>query len=239
MDIFGAADPFATLLWGSLAGCLMAIGLSVSQKLLSIEESINAIVGGMRAMMIAIIILTLAWSLGDVTEVIGTAQFLSLLLSDRVAVQLIPVIVFVTSAAMAFATGTSWGTMAILLPVVIPLTVALGGAEVYPGGASEGILLGAIGSVLAGSIFGDHSSPISDTTVLSSTASACDHVDHVRTQLPYAVGVGIVGMVLGNVGTAYGLPPWIALLAAGAILYLTLRIFGTKVSAEAVVPAQP
>ena len=232
MDIFGAADPFATLLWGSLAGCLVGICLSLSQKLLSIEESIDAVVGGMRAMMVAMIILALAWSLGELTEAIGTAQFLSLLLSDRVAVQLIPVIVFVTSAAMAFATGTSWGTMAILLPVVIPLTVALGGFELYPGGASDGILLGAIGSVLAGSIFGDHCSPISDTTVLSSTASACDHVDHVRTQLPYAVGVGVVGMALGNIGTAYGLPPWIALVAGAGILYFALRMFGRKLTGE-------
>ena len=237
-DIFGAADPFATLLWGSLAGCLVGVGLSLSQKLLSIEESIVAIVGGMRAMMLAMIILTLAWSLGDVTEAIGTAQFLSLLLSDRVAVQLIPVIVFVTSAAMAFATGTSWGTMAILLPVVIPLTVALGGAELYPGGASAGILLGSIGSVLAGSIFGDHCSPISDTTVLSSTASACDHVDHVRTQLPYAVGIGVVGMVVGNIGTAYGLPPWIALIVGGVILFIALRMLGRKVTDEEIVPAE-
>ena len=103
------------------------------------------------------------WSLGAVTEEIGTAQYLSRLLSDRIALELIPVIVFVTSAAMAFATGTSWGTMAIMLPLVIPLTVALGGAATYPGGEQAGILLGATGSVLAGAIFGDHCSPISDT----------------------------------------------------------------------------
>lgn len=230
MDVFGAADPFATLLWGSLAGCLVAIGLSVAQRALTIHESVDAFVGGMRAMMIAMVILTLAWSLGDVTERIGTAQFLSLLLSERVAVELVPVIVFVTSAAMAFATGTSWGTMAILLPVVIPLTVALGGADVLPGGAGFPIFLGATASVLAGAIFGDHCSPISDTTVLSSTASACDHVDHVRTQLPYAALVGVIGMALGNIGTAYGLPSWLALLLGAALLYVALRTLGTSVA---------
>ena len=229
MDIFGDADPFATLLWGSLAGVLVAFGLSVVQRMLSIEESVDAMVGGMRSMMIAMIILTLAWSLGDVTKAIGTAQFLSLLLSDRVAVELIPVIVFATSAAMAFATGTSWGTMAILLPVVIPLTVALGGPDVLLGGPGEAVLLGATSSVLAGSIFGDHCSPISDTTVLSSTASACDHVDHVRTQLPYAMAVGIIGMLLGNIGTAYGLPPWIALLGGAGLLVVLLRMRGRVV----------
>jgi Na+/H+ antiporter NhaC len=233
MDVFGAADPFSTLLWGSLAGCIVAVGLSLAQKSLAIEECVDALVGGMRAMMIAMIILTLAWSLGDVTEAVGTAQFLSLLLSERIAVQLIPVIVFATSAAMAFATGTSWGTMAILLPVVIPLTVALGGPDVYPGAPSGSILLGATASVLAGAIFGDHCSPISDTTVLSSTASACDHVDHVRTQLPYALVVALIGMVLGNVGTAYGLPAWLALIAGAAVLYVLLRTRGTTVGEAA------
>lgn len=225
-DVFGSADPFATLLWGSLSGVLVAIALSMGQRLMSLTEAIDALVGGMRAMMIAMLILTLAWSLGSVTEVIGTSDFLAMLLSDRFPIQLMPAVVFVTSAAMAFATGTSWGTMAIMLPVVIPLTVTLGGPDVYPGGPMEAVLLGGIASVLAGAIFGDHCSPISDTTVLSSTASACDHVDHVRTQLPYALVVGLVGILLGNIGTAYGLPPWIALLAGAAILVAFLRVVG-------------
>jgi Na+/H+ antiporter NhaC len=228
MDIFGAADPFATLLWGSLAGCLVAILLSLGQKALTIQECIDAWFAGMKGMMIAMIILTLAWSLGAVTEEIGTAQYLSQLLSDRVALELIPVIVFITSAAMAFATGTSWGTMAIMLPLVIPLTVALGGAATFPGGEQIGILLGATGSVLAGAIFGDHCSPISDTTILSSTASACDHMDHVRTQLPYALLVAVVGMVFGSIGTAYGLPAWVALGGGALVLFGFLRVRGVS-----------
>lgn len=230
MDIFGEADPFATLLWGSLAGCLMAILLSVGQKALTTQECIDAWLGGMKAMMIAMIILTLAWSLGAVTEELGTAQYLSQLLSDRVALELIPVIVFFTAGAMAFATGTSWGTMAIMLPLVIPLTVALGGAATYPGGEQMNILLGAIASVLAGAIFGDHCSPISDTTVLSSTASACDHMDHVRTQLPYALLVAVVAMLIGSIGTAYGLPSWVALGGGAAVLFLFLHFRGEAVS---------
>jgi Na+/H+ antiporter NhaC len=227
-EVFGAADPFATLLWGSLAGVLVAIAISIGQRLLTLSECVEAVVGGMRAMMIAMLILVLAWSLGAITEAIGTSSFLALLLTDRVAIEVLPVIVFATSAAMAFATGTSWGTMAIMLPVVIPLMVTLGGPDVYPGAPNAPVLLGGIASVLAGSIFGDHCSPISDTTVLSSTASACDHVDHVRTQLPYALLVGVVGMAVGNVGTAYGLPVWVALLLGVGVLYAFLRFFGTS-----------
>jgi len=230
MDVFGAADPFITLLWGSLAGCLVAIALSAGQRILTVTEGIDACVAGMRAMMIAMIILVLAWSLGSVTQEIGTAQYLSQLLTGRVALHLVPVIVFVTAAAMSFATGTSWGTMAILLPLVIPLTVSMGGDAGFDGGAHYSILLGSISSVLAGAIFGDHCSPISDTTVLSSTASACDHVDHVRTQLPYALLVAGVGMIFGDIGTAYGLPIWVALSGSAVALYLILRLFGTTVS---------
>jgi Na+/H+ antiporter NhaC len=154
------------------------------------------------------------------------------LLEGNVPLRLMPWIVFVTAAATAFATGTSWGTMAILLPLVIPLAVSLGGAGDFDGGTHYSILLGVISSVLAGAIFGDHCSPISDTTVLSSTAAACDHVDHVRTQLPYAVVVALVSMSLGDIGTAYGLPNWVALVGGVALLWAFLRFRGVSVREE-------
>ncbi len=230
-DIFGAADPFNTLLWGSLAGCLVAAVLSISQRLLDVKECVDAWIGGVKAMMIAMVILTLAWSLGAVTKDVGTAGYLSgLLTTIDFPLFLLPALVFITSGAMAFATGTSWTTMAILIPLVIPLTVSLAGGTGFADGSVYGILLATTSSVLAGAIWGDHCSPISDTTVLSSTAAACDHVDHVRTQLPYAALVGAVGLLLGSVGTALGLPTWIALLAGLGILALCLRMFGTPIA---------
>ncbi|MDE2805478.1 MAG: Na+/H+ antiporter NhaC family protein [Gemmatimonadota bacterium] len=228
-DAFGAADPFNPLLWGSLAGCLVAAALSLGQRVLSVHECVDAWLGGVKAMMIAMAILTLAWSLGAVTQDVGTAGYLSQLLGGNLPLYLLPALVFVTSGAMAFATGTSWTTMAILIPLVIPLTVSLAGGTGFADGSVYGILLGTTSSVLAGAIWGDHCSPISDTTVLSSTAAACDHVDHVRTQLPYALLVGAVGLALGSVGTALGLPTWIALPAGVAILAILLRVFGTPV----------
>ncbi len=232
MDVLGEADPYATLLWGSLAGCVCAMALSLSQRILTLQETLSSLVAGMKAMMTAMLVLVLAWSLGAITGEIGTAAFLAQILGDAIPFELIPVLVFATAAAMAFATGTSFATMAILIPLVIPLTVTLGGGLGFDGGSAEVILLGATGSVLAGAIFGDHCSPISDTTVLSSTASGCDHIDHVRTQLPYALLVAVVGMVLGNIGTAYGLPPWLALLLGVAVLWGVLRFRGRSVEAE-------
>jgi Na+/H+ antiporter NhaC len=237
MDVFGAADPFVTLLWGSMAGCIVGIALSVAQRILSVRESLNAWLAGMKAMFLAMVVLTLAWSLGQVTEDLGTAQYVAQILSDALPLEAIPVLVFLTSAAMAFATGTSWATMAIMIPLVIPLTVTLGGAEGFGADGEYSILLGAISSTLAGAIFGDHCSPISDTTVLSSTAAACDHLDHVRTQLPYAVVVALLAMVVGDVGTALGLPVWVALLGSIAILAGGLKLFGTSVREES--GAQP
>ena len=225
-DVFGAADPFRALLWGSLAGCLVAIGLSVGQRILSLEEAINAWLGGVRALVLAAVILTLAWSLGEVTAALGTATYLTQMLSDTLMPALLPALVFVAAALIAFATGTSWATMAILFPLVVPLSVALGGGVGFEGGGHYTLTLGAISSVLAGSIFGDHCSPISDTTVMSSLASACDHVDHVRTQLPYALVAALVALLLGDLGTAFGLPLLVSYVLAIAALYAIVRFAG-------------
>lgn len=228
-EIFSNADPFTPLLWGSLLGCVVAVMLSLIRKALTLKQSMEAMVDGIRSMMLAMLILVCAWSLADVTKALETSSYLASALSDAIPIHLIPVTVFVISAAMAFATGTSWGTMAILLPIVIPLTVSLGGAAVVPGGADANILFAAMAAVLSGAIFGDHCSPISDTTVLSSMASGCDHVDHVRTQLPYALTVATVGIFLGNIGDAYGLPPILSLILgfgviAGIIVGLGKRV---------------
>ncbi|UCF40749.1 MAG: Na+/H+ antiporter NhaC family protein [Gemmatimonadota bacterium] len=230
--VLGYANPFSTLLWGSLLGSVVAIALGVSQRIVSLSQAVAAWAGGLKAMIFAMVILVLAWSLGEVTNAVGTAPFLASALTDRMPLHLLPVTIFLVAALISFATGTSWGTMAILLPLAIPLAVALGGGMDFAGGTHYTVLLGAISSVMAGSIFGDHCSPISDTTVLSSTASGCDHVDHVRTQLPYAVLVAVVGMTLGDIPTAYGMPPWISLLAGIGVIWLVVRFVGRPVEAR-------
>ena len=231
--IFGNADPYSPLLWGSTAACIVGLLLAGAQRILPLAQGIAAWAGGVRAMVMAIVILVLAWSLGDVTKALGTASFILEILSDTLPPQLLPPMVFVVSAAIAFATGTSWTTMAILFPIVIPLAVALGGGIAPQAAASQAVVFGAIGSVLAGSIMGDHCSPISDTTVLSSTASGCDHVDHVRTQLPYAMFTGLLGILIGNLPAAYGVPSWLCLLAGIAVIVVTMRFYGKPAESQA------
>jgi Na+/H+ antiporter NhaC len=228
-EVVGEGDPYKSLLWGSMLGALVAIVLATAQRLLRAAEAVEAFVGGMRAMMMAMIILTLAWSIGDVTEALGTGPYLTGVLSESLPLWSLPALVTVVAAAVAFATGSSWGTMAILFPVVIPLAVNMGAGASFDGGGHYTILLGAISSIMAGSIFGDHCSPISDTTVMSSLASACDHVDHVRTQLPYALTVAVVAILVGDVGSAVGLPPWVSILIGLGVLYAVLRVAGRPV----------
>src|SRR6056297_894078 len=225
--IIGNANPFDALLWASFTGSLVAILLSVTQRILTINQAIDSWVGGMQSMLIAIIILILAWGLGGITAQIGTGPYLASLLQDSLPLALLPGIVFFNAAITAFSTGTSWGTMAILFPVVVPLTIAMGAGIGFAGGENYGILLGAISSVMAGAVFGDHCSPISDTTVLSAMSSACDLIDHVRTQLPYAILIAVVALVVGELPAAFEWihPVW-GLLAGLIILYLILKFYG-------------
>lgn len=225
-NIIGGADPFAALIWASFSGCAIAILLVVIQGILKLTEALEALVGGMQSMLMAIIILVLAWGLGEVTQAVGTGPFLASLLQDTLPLSLLPGLVFFIAAATAFSTGTSWGTMAILFPVVIPLTIAMGAGIGFAGGEHYGILLGAVSGVMGGAVFGDHCSPISDTTVLSAMSSACDLIDHVRTQLPYALLVAFVALVVGEIPAAMGVNPLWGLLAGLIILYGILRIYG-------------
>lgn len=210
--IVGEASSSAAILWGTGAGCLAALALSVGSGALSFGSSIEAWMSGMRSMLFATVILVLAWSLGAVCRDLDTASFLIGAVGDWIAPAWIPATVFVMAALVSFATGTSWGTMAILFPLVVPLA-----HQIAPG--NETILFGTVSSILAGSVWGDHCSPISDTTVLSSMATSCDHMDHVRTQLPYALLIGGVSLLCAELPVAAGwYGPWVGLLVGAAVM---------------------
>lgn len=227
-DIIGAADSYKSLMWGSLMGMMVAAAMTLAQRIMNLEEVVNAWYKGLRSMFYAMIILVLAWSLGGITEELHTAAYLVSVLGDTLPVQLVPGIVFVLAAFTAFATGSSWGSMGILIPLVLPLTWAVMKANGYSGPEDMHILYASVAGVLAGSVWGDHCSPISDTTILSSMASGCDHVEHVRTQMPYAILVGGVSICLCLVPVAYGLPWWAGMIAAGILLYAVLRTAGRE-----------
>ena len=225
-DIAGSADAYKAMLWASLLGAITAAVMTIAQRILTANETVDAWFGGVRAMLFAMIVLVLAWSLSSVTEALHTADYLVSILADTLPVALVPAAVFILSAITAFTTGTSWGAMGILMPLVIPLCWAVMKVNGMDTPEDMQILYSAIASNLAGAVWGDHCSPISDTTVLSSMASGCDHIEHVRTQMPYAILVGTVAVVIGTVPGGYGFPPLFPLLIGGAVLFLILRHFG-------------
>ena len=228
-EIIGAADSYKSLMWGSLLGVLAAAALSVGQRILTLEETVDAWYSGLKSMLFAMIILVLAWALSNVTEVLHTADYLTSVLGETLAPGVVPAIVFILAAATAFATGSSWGTMGILMPLIIPLVWAVLQLNDMADSAHFHIIYSSVSCVLAGAVWGDHCSPISDTTILSSMASGCDHIDHVRTQLPYAMSVGLVALLLGTLPAGFGFPWWVSILVGAALLSAALRLFGTPV----------
>ena len=227
-DIIGSADSYTAMLWASLLGAMTAAIMTISQKILTTHETVDAWFGGVRAMLFAMIILILAWALSDISMALNTADYLVSILADSLPAEMVPVTVFVLSAITAFTTGTSWGTLGILMPLVVPLCWAVMQVNGVADAAHMHILYSAIACNLAGAVWGDHCSPISDTTVLSSMASGCDHIEHVRTQMPYALLVGSVAIAVGTIPGAYGVPPIVSIIAGALILVSVLGYFGRK-----------
>lgn len=225
-DIVGSANPYKAMMWASFIGALVAAGMSIGGRILSAHETVDAWYGGARATLFGMIVLVLAWSMSDITTDLNAKGYLISILGDTLPVALVPAVVFVLAAVTAFSTGTSWGTMGILVPLVLPLTWAVMTVSGMADASGMHIFHSAIACVLAGAVWGDHCSPISDTTVLSSIASGCDHIEHVRTQMPYALIVGFIGVVVGTIPAGYGLSPWLSLPLGVVILIGILRFFG-------------
>ena len=174
-----------SVLWSILAAIITAGVISIFQNILSLKEVMDFTLKGISGLVPLAILMVLAFSIGDTCRSLGTGVYVASLSKELLHPSVIAPIMFITSAIIAFSTGTSWGTFAIMIPIAIPTAFY-----------SEVSIPLAIASVLSGSVFGDHCSPISDTTIVSSMASACDHIDHVRTQLPYALSIALLSAIL-------------------------------------------
>ncbi len=221
---FSDADSAMVLFWASVVGSLVAMGLALTQRLLSPTQAIRSWLQTVPSMWLAVGVLLLAWSIRTVCDDLGTSVYLVGTLEGLLTLTLIPLVTFLIAALVAFATGTSWGAMGILLPTMIPVAAQLGDGTPH----SMVILMLCFAAVLDGAIYGDHCSPISDTTILSSVAAGSDHVDHVRTQAPYATLAMVVAASLGYLGVAMGLSPWLALPVGIIALGVVLRVVGRR-----------
>lgn len=226
----GAANSYQALLWASLLSLLTSIIMTLLRGVLEFGKVMEEMVEGFKSMFNAVLILTMAWSIALVTKEMHTAEFVSqLLLKWSLSPVLVPALTFVLAALIGFSTGTSWGTMAILYPLILPSTWLLCQEQGLTMDGTMPIFYNVVASVLAGSVMGDHCSPISDTTIMSSLASGCNHMNHVSTQMPYALTVSGVALLVGVLPSAMGLPSWISFLAAFAILAVIIRFLGKKV----------
>lgn len=221
-ETFGASDASVVLFQAALISSIIALIMGVSQDLFTFSKGIDIWIKGMKTLMITGVVLLLAWSLSTVMNELGTADYLVSLLGDAMPPVLLPTIIFILGAIISFSTGTSYGTMGILMPLAIPLASAL------DPGNSEFVIMSA-GAVLTGAIFGDHSSPISDTTILSSMGAGSNLIDHVKTQLPYALAVGIISIVFGYLPSAMGLNIWIILPITFIAIIGMVFLLGKKV----------
>ncbi|NND07629.1 MAG: Na+/H+ antiporter NhaC family protein [Saprospiraceae bacterium] len=229
--LIGSADSYVALLWASLIGLVCGIVITLYRKIMNVTHTMHTMVTGFKTMMPALIILTLAWALAHTTEELQTATFLSSALENAINPYLLPMLVFVLAALIAFSTGSSWSTMAILYPIVIPTSWAICQLSGLSEGISLEILLNVISIVMGASVLGDHCSPISDTTILSSLASDCNHIDHVRTQLPYALIVGGISLLCAGLSTYLGGGWLISLLLLAisvAIFLMVITRFGRR-----------
>ena len=226
---FGAADASVALFQSALLATVVAIFMAVYRKILTVREAIETWGKGWKTMITTIIILLLAWSLSSVIKELGTSRYLVDLLSQSTPKIVLPAAIFMLGSFISFSTGTSYGTMGILMPLAIPLASAVGMHSGLEGDALHAYMIVNISAVLTGAIFGDHCSPISDTTILSSMGAGCNHIDHVQTQMPYALAVCAISIFAGYFPTALGLSIWIVLPLGLLVTALVVRFVGQKV----------
>lgn len=216
MTVLENSDASVALLWGAFAMASTGVLMALVTRIMDFKETMDTFMDGFKLMVLTASILVMAWSLGAITKEMGLAQYIIQQIGTSLPFVALPIIVFILSIIIAFATGTSWGTMAIMTPLAIPLAYNMTGDP----STSSAIA----GVVLSGAIFGDHCSPISDTTVMSSIFSGADHIDHVSTQLPYALTVAAVVLMMYVLYGLFRVSPMILIPLGMAILFVLQRV---------------
>lgn len=219
---FGNADASIVILWSVMFTSVVTILMAVGQKMFTLAESIEIWVNGCKTMLLTCLILLLAWSIGSVMSDLGTANYLIGFIGGAIPPFALPLLLFVIACFVAFSTGTSFGTTGIMLPMAIPLALSYTNMEITT------MVVACIGAVTAGAVFGDHCSPISDTSILASMGAGSDHVDHVKTQIPYAITVAIVSGLAGYLLAGFGMTPLLSYPLALGALILIVYSFGKK-----------
>lgn len=226
-------DSVPLLLHASFFAAMTAAVLAMGGGTLNLRQTAEAWIKGMTEMFPALIVLVLAWSVSSICKDGGlnTAGFIIEQIGDGVSPKLMPTLAFVVAGAVAFAVGSSYATMGLLIPLFISLVgymLAATGLQDMEVVATHSLMLATVGAILAGSIFGDHCSPISDTTVLSSAGAKCNHLAHVATQMPYALTVGAIAILCGYLPAGYGMNPWLMLPIGLVVCLVVIFVVGRR-----------
>lgn len=228
-EILGSADSYKALMWSSFIGVMVAGAITLIQRKMGLEKLVDSWIDGMQTTFAAMIVLVLSWSLADITQLLDTSTFLISFFGDKLYIGVLPTVAFVIAGAIAFSTGTSWGTMGIMMPLILPLTWSMVAADDMVTGDEWAIFSAAIAAILSGATWGDHCSPISDTTILSAVASDCPLMDHVKTQVPYAALTGVLTIALCTIPVGFGVPWYVCTLVSLAVIIWIVKRFGKKV----------
>ncbi|MEM4026839.1 MAG: Na+/H+ antiporter NhaC family protein [Desulfurococcus sp.] len=242
MDALSNADSSKALLLASFSAYMVTLAWILADRAMSLAEAIKWTIRGMYLMVYANAILLHAWTIKTATDLVGTADFVvHSALAAGVPVVLVPLVIFLASMFIAYTTGTSWGTFGIMMPMAVPMAWTLALSQ-FNGNVDIAYTMtfATIGAVFGGAIYGDHVSPISDTTIMSSMFSACDHIDHVNTQLPYGTLAAFTSILL-YVLFALGVASPIILIPVGIVLliifhYLLSELYAKKTGLPPIVP---
>ncbi|EJP6544813.1 Na+/H+ antiporter NhaC family protein [Campylobacter upsaliensis] len=226
---FGSADSSIVLFQAALFAAIVAIFIGVRRRIFNIKEAIETWIYGWKTMIFTIVLLLLAWSLSSIVKDLGTSTFITHLLADKLPEFILPATIFAFASLISFAIGTSYGTMGVLMPLAVPLAFEVAKLNGLESEALHHYMVLNISCVLTGAIFGNHCSPISDNVILSSMSAKCDHMEHVRTQIPYALFICAISLFTGYIPTALGLGVWLVLPLNFILITLLLRIIGKKV----------
>ncbi|EPM5705514.1 Na+/H+ antiporter NhaC family protein [Campylobacter upsaliensis] len=226
---FGSADSSIVLFQAALFAAIVAIFIGVRRRIFNIKEAIETWIYGWKTMIFTIVLLLLAWSLSSIVKDLGTSTFITHLLADKLPEFILPATIFAFASLISFAIGTSYGTMGVLMPLAVPLAFEVAKLNGLEGEALHHYMVLNISCVLTGAIFGNHCSPISDNVILSSMSAKCDHMEHVRTQIPYALFICAISLFTGYIPAALGLSVWLVLPLNFILITLLLRIIGKKV----------
>jgi Na+/H+ antiporter NhaC len=227
MDAFGNADAARVLVCASALACLVAFAFNPR----GVDGTHGAkIFGeGVRQLLTPVLILIAAWVLSSTLKALDASGVIAGLLEERMPVGLFPVAVFLTGTLVSFTTGTSWGTMGVLMPLALPVALTLTGTS--DASAISPVVAGTVAGVFSGAVFGDHCSPLSDTTIVSSIACGIEPLEHVRTQLPYALLAAAAAALIGFLPAGFGVPAWLLLPTGfGALALLPAVLPGRRVA---------